>query len=83
MKVNVSIPQDIYLSLDQMVDVTLETLKQLFDIPEDAFINDEGFLIQWVNTHGSGFDDKIREATDDDRKYFEIIKMIQDKGKKE
>ena len=78
MKINVSVSHTVNINPNQMKDITIETLCRLFDIPKEyASIDDEGNLIQWVDTHhGSGFDEKIRKATKEDKMILEIINKI-------
>jgi len=81
MKIHVSIPQTIELTREQMIKITLETIKKLFDIPEHAYINDEGTLIKWIDTHGSGIEEGLRKATIEDKKALDIIELILKKQK--
>ena len=81
MEIHVSVPQTVYLNSDQMINVTIETLKQLYNIPEHASIK-KGYLIQWHNTHGSGYDEEMRKATDEDKMVLKMITSVREKKRK-
>jgi len=76
MEVVVTKHEKVDLDKGNMKEVTLETLRKVYKIPKDAFINEDGFLIVWQNTHGSGYDEEIREATANDKKILKVMERI-------
>jgi len=79
MKISVDFSQTVHISRDKMVEITLETLKRVYNIPNDSYINSEGYLEEWYNTHGSGYTEKIRKATAEDKIFFKVKDKIMKK----
>ncbi len=74
---------EIELSVADQIDVTLKTLKQLMDWPEDAYIDGaNGDLVRDVVCYGShAFTDHItiRTATEDDKALQRVINKLLDR----
>jgi len=80
MEVSIIKHERVNLDNDTMKEVTIETLRSVYKIPKDAFINDDdNNLIVWHNTHGSGHDEVIRKATAQDKMILKVMKKV--KGK--
>ena len=77
MEVSIKKYETVDLDYSTMKEVTQETLKKVYDIPDGAFINEEGFLVVWERQHGSGYDDEIRKATPTDKRILKILKKVE------
>lgn len=78
MKINIKLYETVDLDFEQMADVAIETIRSVYHIPKDAFIRDD-YLTVWYNTHGSGMEEQIRKATEEDNLALRVIKKIEDK----
>ena len=75
MKVSITKHERVDIDTETMKEVTLETLRKVYDIPEGGFIENNN-LVVWNDRHASGWNDVIRKATDEDEMILEIMKRV-------
>lgn len=78
MKLCVQEYKNIEIEFEQMKEVTIKTLEEFYNIPNGAYVDDDGNLTKWWDTHGSGEYEKIRKANEKDITITTIITEIKD-----
>ena len=63
---------------NQLIELCIETLKKVYNIPKDAYIDGEN-LVEWWDTHGSGYTEWVRKATKKDTIILGIIEELRGK----
>lgn len=80
MDICVKLYETVSIDFDQMKEIAIETIREVYDIPKNAFIKD-GVLTVWYNTHGSGIDEDVRKATEADKIALKVIEKIKERKK--
>lgn len=62
------------LNQQQILDATRVGLERYFGLPAYPDIDDEGYLTEWEDTHGSGLTTRVRKATDVDKAALLLIR---------
>jgi hypothetical protein len=79
MKIKGSVQQDFYITKDEEIRITLETLKSATKTYPNMFIKNDGKLyVHEHGYHGSGWDEEIREATELDKAMLLVYKALKD-----
>ena len=83
MEIYVTIEERKKITLDKQtkIDVAIQTICDVFDIPKQHQINDDGELLEWWETGGGSHswfeDEKVRDATEDDKLAVEMINKLE------
>ncbi len=68
-------PKRVSLTQQQLVDILRVGLDRYFGLPSHPDIDDEGYLTEWEDTHGSGHTTQIRKATEVDKAALLLIRL--------
>ena len=77
--------KEVTLSKSTMIEVTDATLREIYDIPKQALINDKNYLCEWWETGSGGHswfeEKKIRRATNQDKMIMKILDKLRQKDR--